>query len=106
MKVLERDIELKLLHWLNISGWFAWKNPTKPSFIEVGGRKVLKNRAKFEIVGASDIIAIRDGRVLFIEVKRPGGTQREGQVAFQSAIERHGGRYVLVKSLDELMEKI
>jgi hypothetical protein len=101
-KELEKDVERACLHWLNLMGWLAWKNPTRPAFDVIDGKKVLLKRGKFELVGASDIIAIKNGAVTFIEVKRKGGKQSPGQVAFQSAVERHGGIYVLIESVDEL----
>ena len=70
--------------------------------------------------GLSDMAAIKAGRVLWIEVKAPGsagqksipgmgkkqsrGRQSECQARFQSDLEAHGGEYVLVWSLEDLMK--
>ena len=56
--------------------------------------------------GIPDIIAIKQGRVLFLEIKRPGGKQSEHQWQFQIFIEGHGGEYYIVKSLDDLIKII
>lgn len=55
--------------------------------------------------GAPDRIAIsKDGQVYFIEVKKPvGSVQSEWQVKFQQEVEKRGGRYLLVKKLEDLI---
>ena len=52
--------------------------------------------------GLSDLIAVKQGRVLFVEVKAPKGQQSTYQVEFQREIEEHGGVYVLAKSIEDL----
>lgn len=53
--------------------------------------------------GISDIIAIRKGRVVFIEVKTPEGNQSPEQREFQRLIELHGGEYIIIRSSDEII---
>jgi hypothetical protein len=65
------------------------------------------------------MVAIKAGRVLWIEVKAPGGTngqrnipgmekkcsrgrQSEKQAQFQLELENHGGEYVLVWGIEDL----
>lgn len=55
--------------------------------------------------GISDLIAVRDGVVLFIEIKTPKGRQSDDQKEFQANIEIHGGKYLLIRSLDEMVEE-
>jgi hypothetical protein len=52
--------------------------------------------------GMSDLQALKDGRCVFIEVKRPGGRQSEYQKKFQEAVERAGFEYVLAKSVEDV----
>ncbi len=52
--------------------------------------------------GIADLIAIKDGRVLFIECKAPNGKLSEKQDSFRSEIWQHGGEYVVVHDLNEL----
>jgi len=56
--------------------------------------------------GIPDIIAIKNGRTLYIECKRPGGKQSVNQLAFQGDIWAKGGQYILVKCLEDLSEAI
>jgi len=63
--------------------------------------------------GISDLIAIKDGVVVFLEIKSPkwkprsydaaSKTQRE-QEAFEAAVLQHGATYVRVQSFEEIEE--
>jgi len=52
--------------------------------------------------GMSDLQALKDGRAVFIEVKRPGGKQSDVQKKFQQTVEKAGFEYVLAKSVDDV----
>jgi Holliday junction resolvase len=55
--------------------------------------------------GIPDLIAVKDGRVLFIELKTPRGRQSEYQRKFQANLEAAGGEYVLCRGVDDLQER-
>lgn len=56
-------------------------------------------------VGAPDIIACIDGKLVGIETKKPsGGEHRDTQKLAQEHIERCGGKYLIIRSLAELQE--
>jgi Holliday junction resolvase len=57
-------------------------------------------------LGLPDRIAIKDGRVLFIEIKAPKGVQSNYQKRFQKYIECCGGEYVLARSVEDVMNVI
>ena len=53
--------------------------------------------------GLSDMAAIKDGRTLWLEIKKPGkGIQSDKQKAFQDEVERHGGEYRIIRGIDDL----
>lgn len=55
--------------------------------------------------GISDYIAMKEGcGVLFIEVKRPAGVQSEHQIEFQRKVEAAGQRYIVARSIDDLIK--
>lgn len=58
------------------------------------------------ISGVSDLVIITESEVFFVEVKTSTGKQSKNQKNFQSKIERLGYRYLLVRSLDDFIEKI
>jgi hypothetical protein len=57
--------------------------------------------------GVPDRIAIKNGKVYFIESKKPiGGKQTDDQTKFQQNIENEKGNYILVKSLEDLIRSL
>jgi hypothetical protein len=53
------------------------------------------------MLGLSDMAALKQGRVTWVEVKTPRGVQSSNQRKFQQSIEMYGGEYVIFKSLDD-----
>jgi len=90
IKLSETEIKSQCKDYLTWTGWFTF-----PILQGLGARK-----------GICDSIAVKDGRVLFIEYKTERGKQSPYQVEFQKQIELHGGTYWLIHSLDELIEKL
>ena len=88
VKITENDVKRQVKDYLYLKGYFHF-----PILQGLGARK-----------GIPDIIAIKNNRVLFLEIKRPGGKQSEHQKNFQAGIEGHGGRYYIVRSLDDLIK--
>ncbi len=54
--------------------------------------------------GVSDLICVKDGRVVFLEIKATKGKLGEHQQRFCMDIVEHGGEYHCVHSLDEMIE--
>lgn len=90
MKVTETDIRRQVRDYLRIRGWFVFH-------ILQGGVGVYR--------GITDLIAVKDGRVLFIELKTKTGRQSDHQRKFQADLEHAGGEYVLCRGVDELRER-
>lgn len=87
-KLSESDIKEQIKGYLRIKGWFSF-----PIFQGLGSYK-----------GISDRIAVKGGRVLFIEVKTDKGNQSNDQIDFQADIEGSGGEYYVVRSLEDLIK--
>jgi len=88
--ITEKDIRRVCKDYLEIKGWFVFH--------------LLQGLGCYP--GLTDMVAIKDGRVLFIEYKKPGGKQSEEQKKFQADLERVGGEYILVRCLENLIEAI
>lgn len=87
--ISEKDIKRQVKQYLNLKGWFNFH--------------LLAGMGAYP--GLPDRIAIKDGRTLFLEIKKPiGGIHRDNQKLFQENIERAGEEYVLVKCLEDLIE--
>lgn len=89
--ITEKDVRRVCKDYLEVKGWFVFY--------------LLQGLGCYP--GATDMISIKDGRVLFIEIKRPGrGRQSDRQKQFQRDIEEHGGEYILTNDLDDLIEEM
>jgi Holliday junction resolvase len=53
--------------------------------------------------GLSDLIAVKDGQTVFIECKTAKGKLSEHQEKFRAEIAVRGGRYVVARSIDDVM---
>lgn len=51
--------------------------------------------------GGSDLIGLYKGRALFVEIKTETGRQSPEQKTFQQCVERHGGIYRILRSVDD-----
>lgn len=61
------------------------------------------------VPGVSDMILLRSNSLhgyLCIENKTPKGKQQPEQILFQRAVEANGGKYVVIRSLDEFTETV
>tara|TARA_R110002167_G_scaffold243070_1_gene448634 strand:- start:608 stop:979 length:372 start_codon:yes stop_codon:yes gene_type:complete len=58
------------------------------------------------LAGASDLIVVLKGRVLFIEMKDYKGTQSPNQIKFQKQVENLDFPYYLVRTLKEFQKII
>ena len=91
MTTPEGEVKSAVKDALQKAGWYEW---TVNQFNKRGYR--VKS-------GISDLIAIREGRVLFLEIKAGNGKQRPAQAVFQAEIQAHGGEYYVIRSVDELI---
>ena len=89
--ITESDVRKVCKDYLQFKGWFVFH--------------LLQGLGCYP--GLTDMVAVKDGRVLFIELKRPGkGKQTEKQKIFQADVERAGGEYILAECLEDLIEGI
>lgn len=89
-KVSESAILAQIRQYLRLTGWYVIRHQQG-----LGSHQ-----------GLSDLTAVRDGETIYVEVKAPNGRQSEGQVAFQRQIEAHGARYILARSLDDVIAAV
>jgi len=53
--------------------------------------------------GISDLIAVKAGRTVFVEVKTSTGRLSAAQEAFRQAITDAGGEYIVARSIEDVM---
>lgn len=86
MAANETAIRRQIQDYLRWTGWFVYYN--------------LAGLGSYP--GLSDLVAVKDGRVVHIEVKTPKGVQSEKQKRFQRKLEAAGGEYVLARSVADV----
>ncbi len=99
--IKEQAIQKQIIEYLTITGWFVIKNNTVGIW-KAKTKSYIPNQSK----GLADLTAIKNGRVIMIEVKKKYGKQSPNQVEFQDKWESKGGEYILAYSLDEVIKKI
>ena len=75
VKITEKAIMQQIKYALSVYGWFVFRVP--PSMY---GQK-----------GLCDLIAVKNGFTVFIEVKAPNGKQSDEQKIFEAKIRDAGG---------------
>lgn len=70
-----------------------------------GAARIGKRFVRFGLPGQADLqgVIAPSGRALFIECKSARGVQSDAQKTFQRFVEKHGGLYVLARTLDEVV---
>lgn len=84
----ETKLKQDIKKYLRLKGWFVYHN--------LAGIGVYP--------GIADFVTIKDGHVVQIEVKAPKGRQSENQINFANEWTGHGGSYIVVHNLDEVMK--
>ncbi len=101
---LEKDVQKTCLEWLALWGATAIR-------VNSGVMAVEKRRVKFnDQPGCSDVLACLppDGRMLALELKRPGRDRTDPkraaeQDSFRRKVVKSGGLAIVARSLDELL---
>jgi hypothetical protein len=61
---------------------------------------------KYGIDGHSDLVAYKNGRAFFIEIKVLPDKQRDTQKKFQQAVEKFGCIYTIITNKDNIDDRI
>jgi len=89
-KLSENDVKAQIKDYFTIMGWFWFYN--------------LQGLGSYD--GIPDFIAIKNGRTIYLEAKKPGGTQSPGQIEFERNITYQKGEYCLIDCLEDLIKII
>lgn len=72
----------------------------------VGVARTPSGVIRFGTPGEGDIAVIYRGQAIELEVKTPTGRQSDQQKRYQAAFERAGGKYFVVRSVDDAINAI
>lgn len=102
---LEKQIQKDICEYLDHSGYFFWRQNNIPVFgRNNGGSMTFRSMPKYTPKGIPDIIVIHDGHFIGLEVKRKGAKLRIEQEIFRDSIEKNGGDYYVVHSVEETIQ--
>ena len=102
-KILEKDIQFSICSWLSTrKGIVFWRQNTNPIINNKTGN--FRAMPKFSMNGIPDIIVIKDGKFIGLEVKRPKGKQSDSQIEFERRVKNVGAEYFVVTSIDDVMK--
>jgi len=90
IKITENDVKRQVKDYLSIKGWYHFP--------------ILQGLGSFK--GIPDRIAIKDGRTIYLEVKKPTRKQSPEQIEFEENITRQKGEYYLIDCLEDLIKVI
>lgn len=99
MEPTESQIKNQICQYLELIGVFFWIQ----SAGKIPGRI---NRSRFIRNGVSDILGVIYGRMLAIEVKKPGGRASKEQMEFIANVNAEGGIAFLAYSLEDVISKL
>ena len=94
----EKETQKAILEYLEYRGVFCYRQNSGAFKTEAGGFYRMGEK------GAPDIIAVIKGQFTGIEVKGPKGRQNENQKEFERRLTEAGGRYILARSLDDIVD--
>jgi len=89
-----------------VRGWFCWRASTGAArYRNADGTQRLM---RFGPLGQPDILGVipHCGRLLAVEIKRPGRSPTRAQADFLDRVNRSGGLAFVAHSLDELIESL
>lgn len=99
-KELESGIQTAICEYLARKKHFFWRQNTAPLFRD--GRYFAM--PKYSIKGVPDIIVIKDGYFIGLEVKRAKTKQSPDQKEFERRCKESGAEYWVVRSIDDVQE--
>ena len=91
----EKSIQSAIVDWLRLRGRLVFE------FGKPGGHRELRGSLP---VGFPDLLTIRDGWYVFLEVKAPGGRLSQAQRALHAEMRGAGCHVYVVRSLEDVWE--
>ncbi len=102
MSTPESKNQAAVLKYLHEQEVFCWRQNNLAIF----DPKMNGYREHNGLKGVPDILAVINGRFVGFEIKTPKGRQSADQLLFQKRVERHGGKYFIIRSLDEVKKAL
>lgn len=98
----ETDILYAICDYLAHKKHYFWRNNTIPVFSQKNGAFI--RMPKYSKTGLPDIIVIKDGFTIGLEVKTQKGRPSPNQIQCEKDWKEAGAEYYLVRSIDEVIK--
>lgn len=98
----ESNIQLAICDYLSLKKYFFWRQNTTPVFEQKSG--FYRPMPRYSMRGVPDIIIIKNGKFIGLEVKRPKGKQSDNQLEFQKNCIINKAEYFVVTSIDDVIK--
>ena len=99
----ESKIQRAILDYLSFNkNIMFWRNNTIPVYDPV--RKSFRSIGKYALNGLPDIIVVKDGKFIGLEVKTPKGVQSGSQQNVERRLKDNGAEYYLVRNIDDVQK--
>jgi len=98
----ESQIVSAICEYLAARHYFFWRQNTTPAVQKSADGWAFRRMPKHSKRGVPDIILIHQAQFVGLEVKRADGRLSPDQKEFQVGCEAHGGRYHVVRSIDDV----
>lgn len=105
-KQRETDRQKDICDYLSYSGLFFWRQNTAPAFQSDKYGARFRAMPKYSLNGVPDIIVIRNGKFIGLEVKTEIGKQSKFQKEFEEKCFAAGGEYYLVRNIDDVIKAL
>jgi Holliday junction resolvase len=92
----ESDVQRAIVQALSVAGWLVMHIPNQST----RGRQ----RWAGLMPGAPDLVAVKRGRVVFLEVKTDRGRVSEKQAEVHDLLRLHGMEVRVVRGIDDVMD--
>lgn len=100
MASTEKTTQKAILQYLELKKIFHYRNNSGATVIPT---KTGSRFLRFGATGSPDIVCVINGQYVGIEVKDIKGKLSEGQKDFKERLEKAGGKYILARSLEDVL---
>jgi len=104
IQISESQVLGGIMDYLWANRIFAFRVNNTPIYNPREGR--FRSKGKYELYGVADILGVYKGRMLAIEVKRPGGKPTDYQITFINKVNQNGGIAFIATSVDDVISKL
>lgn len=102
MSTPANKLQKKVLERLHNEGIFCWRQNNMPVYDPHINSGFGGYRAHGGLKGVPDIICIISGKFVGVEIKAGADKMSPDQVLFQKRCERNGGKYFVVKRIEDV----